>query len=204
MRIGLRSGLAGLFAILVVVSAILWALSWRLPLARCVANRPDSAYFIGSQRGNVRIWVQRVAPPPPSDVTVSLDVPGHIRIRGWDGERIDAAIPLGSKIGSHEYRVGTAAFYRRGDPSVSYRFAMLYEDVVVPWWSVILMSLLPPLLWLRSALVRLRRTRAGRCTACGYDLRGSSQRCPECGRAIVSQQSSQTPSESADVHPPSA
>ena len=51
------------------------------------------------------------------------------------------------------------------------------------WWSLPLLSL-PPLLTLilyrRAA--RRRLVREGRCVGCGYDLRGSPGRCPECGR----------------------
>ena len=33
-----------------------------------------------------------------------------------------------------------------------------------------------------------QRHAAGRCPACGYDLRASKGRCPECGRAIEQEQ----------------
>ena len=33
----------------------------------------------------------------------------------------------------------------------------------------------------------LREYERGRCTRCGYDTRGSTRRCPECGDELVSQ-----------------
>lgn len=57
--------------------------------------------------------------------------------------------------------------------------------VRAPLWSVAAALLLPPLARLRSILRDVRRRRSGRCVACGYDLRGSPGRCPECGAAAA-------------------
>lgn len=37
----------------------------------------------------------------------------------------------------------------------------------------------------RRMKVRKHRIRAGLCLGCGYDLRASTERCPECGRPII-------------------
>jgi hypothetical protein len=56
--------------------------------------------------------------------------------------------------------------------------------LIVPLWlPVLLFGLLPALWWKRR-----RKPRRGPtlCPTCGYDLRASAERCPECGRPITS------------------
>ena len=53
--------------------------------------------------------------------------------------------------------------------------------VIAPDWSVMLACLALPLTTLGRHLVRRRRNRVGRCPSCGYDLRATPDRCPECG-----------------------
>jgi len=67
-----------------------------------------------------------------------------------------------------------------------------YEQLIVSYWLVIcVLSLVPANHLLRSAR-RARRKRymlrECRCLKCDYDLRGSSERCPECGTPIPASQ----------------
>jgi uncharacterized membrane protein YfcA len=73
-----------------------------------------------------------------------------------------------------------------GSPAVS---------VAIPWHVPVIALALPPMGWIGAWLMRLirarrrrRRSIAGRCVECGYDLRAGPeggaellQRCPECG-----------------------
>jgi hypothetical protein len=60
--------------------------------------------------------------------------------------------------------------------------------VQIPHWAVVLLLGVVPAIWvyirLRPMSVRARRLQEGRCIQCGYDLRASPERCPECGAAI--------------------
>jgi hypothetical protein len=66
------------------------------------------------------------------------------------------------------------------------RHGTLHAEGFVPFWSVAAATALLPLAWttsrLRSRIRRGRRSNAGLCPACGYDLRATPDRCPECGK----------------------
>jgi hypothetical protein len=56
-------------------------------------------------------------------------------------------------------------------------------EVGLPLWAPALATALLPAIWIRGATRNRRRRRAGLCPACGYDLRATPGRCPECGTA---------------------
>ena len=53
----------------------------------------------------------------------------------------------------------------------------------IPLWPLLLASLAPVAHWLWQNRQSRRWLAAGRCGACGYDLRATPGRCPECGAA---------------------
>lgn len=56
--------------------------------------------------------------------------------------------------------------------------------VIFPHWAVIAATAILPTLWLILRLRRRSARRRGLCEQCGYDLRASHERCPECGAPL--------------------
>jgi hypothetical protein len=54
-----------------------------------------------------------------------------------------------------------------------------------PHWFLALLFAILPALHLRATIRSRRRHRIGHCPTCGYDLRATPQRCPECGTERV-------------------
>ena len=76
-------------------------------------------------------------------------------------------------------RIGFYADHRWDGTWMSGSFRL----IAVPDWFLLALFALLPLLWLRAAWSRRRRPPPGRCI-CGYDLRASKERCPECGTHV--------------------
>jgi hypothetical protein len=84
------------------------------------------------------------------------------------------------------YNMGVSSLYWRGfrkfetywwPPGGFHRSGYWGWYVTLPLWMPVLASAAS----LSLLLFRRRRHRLGLCVACGYDLRGSPGKCPECG-----------------------
>jgi hypothetical protein len=56
------------------------------------------------------------------------------------------------------------------------------RTIVIPYWMLVAISLPMPILRARRAAWRRIARRRGLCVFCGYDIRATPGRCPECGR----------------------
>jgi predicted RNA-binding Zn-ribbon protein involved in translation (DUF1610 family) len=68
------------------------------------------------------------------------------------------------------------------------------NTVGVPFWLLCLVTAVPPLALVRSVRRRVLWLKSNRCLACGYDLRATTDRCPECGKVTAAK-----PPESARI-----
>ena len=58
--------------------------------------------------------------------------------------------------------------------------------IAIPHWLIFLLTAPWPLWWLARHRQQATRRRRGLCAQCGYDVRASPERCPECGTPIPS------------------
>ena len=125
---------------------------------------------------------------------VRMNVPVTSQSMAVSGMTIAAADALVIQPGGGLTASGNVAIIGGGVPAAtltaqnvvfSPNFASTWQlAVVVPYWSVVALASLLPVYCLTKvpgALRRRRRVRRGLCVHCGYDLRASSDRCPECG-----------------------
>ena len=106
--------------------------------------------------------------PSPRRLSVATGRPDEFQYDVAD----DSRAPLRYRLGFYGYwRTTSAGYTGRG------------WEVRFPYWLVLILTSLLPLA--ESARIYRRRSpqAAGLCPRCGYDLRASPERCPECGTA---------------------
>lgn len=96
---------------------------------------------------------------------------------GIDHETLQAPHSLHAGLVDHKVWFGV-----RYDKDQSRLAGIIYRDLDFPCWIAVVMAAAMPALWIRCAR-RVGRDRVGLsfCRSCGYDLRATPLRCPECG-----------------------
>jgi hypothetical protein len=135
------------------------------------ASTSDTDWVVASSRG-------RLGLAATSRVNVSRPPPKRPLIWRRDRPPVPIALAsptpwgrLGFQFVSDAVPLGTNAF-------------IVVIGIIMPSWFLVGFSAVPPglayLVWRRRRRTQLRRER-GQCVRCGYDLRGTPERCPECG-----------------------
>jgi hypothetical protein len=89
---------------------------------------------------------------------------------------------IGFDAARHRYNYDMAGMHFLIASSASYPGARSFVFLKLPLWLLLVVALPAPMFALRQALIARHRRRRGLCLTCGYDLRFSPDRCPECGR----------------------
>lgn len=181
------NGLAALSMLLCIATIALWVRSYQRQgwvrwthkgSARCHAlslgNYPGRlSVAIAWQAADAKPWQMGDSSLPPMSAE-----PGF---RSWSGE---------TPRSTDTYDAYAMTLPDRPD---LYQFAGIawYDDysytstwnLLVPHRYIVLLATALPLRWLWLRYRAVHRARRKRCIVCGYDLRATPERCPECGTA---------------------
>jgi hypothetical protein len=136
-------------------------------------------HFLGSERGAVHL--ERTTSPPPADFAWSPpEVPPGLRA-GSEPLAVRDRLAEFHDLG---HRCGKFGFIVHETPAPTWRAAFVPPHtrtaLVVPHWFAAALFATAPVRWINRR--RLKRGFArGLCPTCGYDLRATPERCPECG-----------------------
>jgi hypothetical protein len=174
--------------LLLVAVAVLWVRSHRHgeTMYREWNDRAKSLYsewHVVSEGGSLWVWRKwRWDPQNGSGAVFHNAVEARRRARAWHGweylPRFSLLTPDPEGTSEH-----LGFFLRRETQTAPWRVAD-NRVLAVPYWAVAA-GLLGPMTCRLIPWARARRRKRGTCRACGYDLRGTPGRCPECGTEAI-------------------
>jgi hypothetical protein len=138
------------------------------------------SYYTSSHRGRVLVLVVRTASDTDDWLRgrrLTVDLWRNLRPK----ETLEFAgiqvAPL-TTIDRYEYTYYSGA--TKGLGAVKLQYGLF----AVPYWLIATAAAAPAAGRTAVAVRRRRRVRRGHCAQCGYDLRESPDKCPECGTAV--------------------
>jgi hypothetical protein len=162
---------AGVSGVLFVVAVGLWIASYRWGYG-LVRNGVSSYRMIAISRAEMSTASLTL----PGEVARALLPPG--RVMGWTWKS-GPAVDIVSNLRKRGDSPVAGFFFERVDEPAGTGFALLLP---LPFVAALFAPLpLADVLLIRRRRRRGRRLAAGLCVRCGYDLRASPERCPECG-----------------------
>jgi hypothetical protein len=165
--------LAGLSLVLCAALVVVWVVTRTRAWTVTWSSGPTVLRGVRAHRGAISFArVTFRASPPPWDPTWRLNDVLSWRTRAGDHRDVPAAFGFD--------------FYDERPASNNVMFSagtLAFRVAFVPLWMPVVITAAFPLLTVRRMAYRAAARRRGLCPRCGYDLRATPDRCPECGEA---------------------
>ena len=159
---------------MMLAAVAMWVWSyWRVAELRRQRWKDCSVdtFYVLSGSGGCRIGTVSVA----SNDTAQSFLPKVPHLSGWQASSEPGALAVsGVGLSRGAWSEGSMT-YTVWTMRVPDWMILLPTTVLPSWWTIAM--------WKRWRS-HLRWVRRGRCTTCGYDLRATPDRCPECGTTV--------------------
>jgi hypothetical protein len=168
--------------VLCVASCVLWLRSyWVWEALNVYDERGDSSLWVSTQwsllcRDGRLSWdMSQYTDPDPAAIAKRMPNRG----RRWFFPRNEASHDSAGWWQRHRFE----AEWRHDHTLPPHPTKSFLGWIAVPFWAIVPAFAIAPFNRVRRYRRRRRRQDATLCTSCGYDLRATPDRCPECGVA---------------------
>jgi hypothetical protein len=141
-------------------------------------------------------WIPWPADAPDGKRLVKLDLDsggGQLEVswKAWTTaarDRLSQSNSIAAENPYHRTFPDIPKRYARSDPPTMWNAIGLkwysgptHSSICFPYWLAAILTAAAPAFSIAARVRRRRRIEAGQCLSCGYDLRATPGRCPECG-----------------------
>jgi hypothetical protein len=175
------NSLTALSLLLCLTTVVLWVRSYVAHDALLFGR--DRAYWIMPQRGVLHFGSHERFIAPSGWTPRDIGTVG--RLSSFSTHWYARFVQNDTKMGTH-WTWGRFGIAR--EVSANFTYPLLGLDSVsrthrlqIPLWSFALSLMVPPMIKAKRHITARRRAALSRCMRCGYDLRATPARCPECG-----------------------